>query len=270
MLLTAGLFISVFILVFLLTVPTDEYETSPLNIVLDTVNRRIEEKLTEGDKGERLSAMGRSPEEVIKISLTVGAGLALVGGFLSFKFLKILALAIAAVLFIAGIWITQLVVENEFKRWQSKILSGIPTLLNFVPAFLEVGSVTPREALSLTLPFLSNPLAEELWSVVDTISRTGRVQEAFDRLARRVKHPLVDAVCFRLSSTWDTKMTPDIFSDLSDQVDALREEEANRATAAKSGLLVVVSLLGLIGAGLVFFYPGFQFMAAKLSSGFGF
>ncbi|CEP66587.1 Uncharacterized [Moorella glycerini] len=91
--------------------------------------------MTEGDKSERLSAMGRSPD-VIKVILIVGSGLALVGGFLFFKFLGMLALLIAAAFFIAGIGITQLV-ENEFKRWQNKVLSGISTLLNFMPVFLK-------------------------------------------------------------------------------------------------------------------------------------
>lgn len=270
MVLTAGLFISVFALLFFLMVPVGEYDVSPATMTIDALRHRIEAMLTKGDRGEKLAIMGRTTGDVIKTGLVAGFGLGLLGGFLTFKFIGVLALAVAVGFFVLGLGLTQMAMGNEFKRWQNKVLASVPTLLNFVPAFLEVGSVTPREALSYTLPLLGEPLRSELWQVVDLIARTGRVQDAFDGLANRVKHPLMDAICFRLSSTWDTKMTPDIFSDLSDQVDEIREEEIHKATVAKSGFLALICVIGLLGAVMVFGYPGFKFLAVKLSSGFGF
>lgn len=269
MLLTAGLFISVFTLLFFLMVPIGEYDVSPATMTVEALRHRMESMLTKGDKGEKLAIMGRTMGDVIKAGMVAGFGLSLLG-LLSFKFFGALSLVLAVALFILGLGITQVVMGNEFKRWQSKVLASVPTLLNFVPAFLEVGSVTPREALSHTLPLLGEPLKSELWRVVDLIARTGRVQDAFDGLANRVKHPLMDAICFRLSSTWDTKMTPDIFSDLADQVDEIKEEEIHKATVAKSGFLALICVIGLLGAVMVFGYPGFKFLAVKLSSGFGF
>jgi glutathione S-transferase len=129
--------------------------------------------------------------------------------------------------------------------------------------------VTPREALFLSLPFIPEPLRSLLENALSRIARKAEVRKAMDELAGKVKHPLVDAIAFRLSSAWDVRVDAAIFDDLAGQLAALREEAAGRATAARASFFALVAVLGLLGAVLLFGYPAMKFMAQKIAGGFG-
>lgn len=264
-----GLFICLFIAFFLLCAPLSEYEVSPVMSAVDAVKKRLLSRYDAGDKKEILKILGRSVKDVIKTGIVTGVGLGFLALILTFKFLGPFSVIPAVVFLIFGILLTDKVLQGEFKRWQSKLADGIPTLVNFMPAFLEIEGVTPREALSHTIAFLPDPLRSEMQPVVNKIARTGRVREATDELARRAKHPLIDAICFRLSAAWDAKVTSDIFADLSDQVEEAIELSVSRATAAKTGYLALICVLGLIGMMLIFGYPGGKYLLDKLAGGFG-
>lgn len=264
-----GLFICLFAAFFLLCIPLNEYEVSPVTAAVDTVKKRLSNYFAAGDRREVLTILGRSVKDVIKTGIVTGMGLGLLALLISFKFLGPYS-ALPAVVFLAlGILLTGKVLQSEFKRWQNKLLDGIPTLVNFVPAFLEIEGVTPREALTHTVAFLPEPLRSEMWSVISKIKRTARVREATDALARRAKHPLIDAICFRLSAAWDAKVTSDIFADLADQVEDAIELAVARATAAKTGYLALICVLGLIGMMLIFGYPAGKYLLDKVAGGFG-
>lgn len=264
-----GLFISLFILLYLILIPTGIYQTSPAGLTIDAAKRQLENRLIAGNKGIALSVTQKSLNEVIKIALVVGLGLGVLTLVLGLKLVGVFAIPLAIAVTIGGMLLTEQIIQNEFKMWQAKIMEGTPTLVNFVPAFLEIGTITPREALSMTLPFLQEPLKTEVWTALDKINRTGRVQDALTELSGRVKHPVMDAICTRLISAWDHHVSPDIFDDLTDQIEDMKEIAATQATAAKSGFLALLCVFGLLGACLVFGYPGLQWMSQQMSRGFG-
>lgn len=264
----AALFVCLFAAFFLLCVPFSEYEVSPASAAVDAIKRRIDARLTAGEKGEILSILGRNVKDLVKTGLLAGIGLALLMFLLTFKILGPFSAVLSLTGLIAGVFLTERLLESEYRKWQGRLLDGIPTLVNFVPAFLEVEGVTPREALAHTVPFISEPMKGEMWRAINKISRTGRVREAMDALARKAKHPLVDAICFRLSAAWDAKITSDIFADLADQIDDVTEMAVQRATTAKTGLMALVCVLGLIGMLLEFGYPGCKFLMNTLTKAF--
>lgn len=95
------------------------------------------------------------------------------------------------------------------------------------------------------------------------------VKEAMDELAGKVKHPLIDAIAFRLSSARDVRVDAGIFDDLAGQLASVREELTARATAARASFFVLVAVLGLLGALPLFGYPAFKFMVQKITGGLG-
>jgi hypothetical protein len=78
----------------------------------------------------------------------------------------------------------------------------------------------------------------------------------------------VDALCLRLSSVWDTRVSPDVFDDLSDLVTEIKEMAATRATAAKGGFLALVLLMGLLTGMLLIGYPGLQWVLLEIGGQF--
>ncbi|GAF24708.1 glutamate-1-semialdehyde aminotransferase [Moorella thermoacetica Y72] len=268
MLAPAGLFVTTFIFLYLIFCP-DREGVSFAASATDTVRRRLEGSLLTQERRMRLETAGRTVRELIQSGALIGAGLALLGFLIGVKFLGVFALVPAAALFLLGIFLAASAVDTEFRRWQAKVLAGVPNLFNFVPVFLETGAVTPREALFLSLPFIPEPLRGLLENALSRIARKAEVRAAMDELAGKVKHPLVDAVAFRLSSAWDVRVDAAIFDDLAGQLALLREEAAGRATAARASFFALVAVLGLLGAVLIFGYPALKFMAQKIAGGFG-
>lgn len=120
-----------------------------------------------------LMILGRNIKDLIKTGLLAGAGLALLLLLATFKFLGPFSAVLSLIGLIARVFLTERLLESEYRKWQGRLLDGVPTLVNFVPAFLEVEGVTPREALSHTVPFMSEPMKGEMWRAINKISRTG-------------------------------------------------------------------------------------------------
>ena len=261
------LFVSLLTAIICCVVPFGE-RASPVLVLLDTVKHRLNKYLTRGDKKELYQILDKEVEDVISIGLLIGGAFGVLGFLITVLPLGGYAIVVGVAFFISGLFLTEIVLSNEYRRWQDKLLEGIPTLINFMPSFLEVGTITPREAINLTIPFLSNPLRAEMMSVVNKIARTGKIHEPMDALANRAKHPVIDAICFRISAAWDTRVTPDIFIDLNDEIENMNQMAAARTTAAKSGLLALLCVLGLLGALLVYGYPALMFLLVKIGGAF--
>ncbi|MGI9951356.1 hypothetical protein V3F56_03255 [Moorellaceae bacterium AZ2] len=235
----------------------------------DAVRTRIQQKILSPKKTMYLQTVGRTAQELFRSGAIIGGAAAFFVFVLTVKFLGVLALVPAAAVCLLGPLLASVSIDYEFRRWQGRVLEGVPNLFNFVPAFLETGILTPREALALSLPFIPQPLRGLLENAVASITPKHNVKDTMDELAGKVKHPLIDAIAFRLSSAWDVRVDAGIFDDLSGQLASVREEAAARATAAKASYFVLVAVLGLLGALLLFGYPALKFMMQKLTGGFG-
>lgn len=269
LMLVAGLFMSLFLAFYFLLIPKDDYSLSPAQITVSKARTWLVSRLTGGEKKEILALIGRNVRDVLRASLLVGAGLGFLVFLLTVEFLGAFSLVLAFAFGIVGVFLVEKSIETEYNKWRNRLLDGVPDLVGFFPAFLEVEGVTPREALEHTEPFLREPLRSQVKSALVSLKLKGRVDQAVAPLMKKASHPLVDAICLRLAAAWDAGATADIFSDLTDQVEDLKELAAARATAAKTGYLALVSVLGLIGMMLVFGYPGFRFLMDKLTGAFG-
>jgi uncharacterized membrane protein YhaH (DUF805 family) len=266
--LSVGLFVSLFAALLLFIVPQGVYDVSPAVAAADVAKQRIDKWLVR-DKSTVLETIKKSAEEVVRTGLLTGGMLALLGFLVFFNFIGAFAVLVAVAFFFLGIFVTQKVLENEYRRWQDNLYAGVPQLVNFVPAFLEIEGITVREAIEHTLVFLPQPLRQEIWQALDMIKRTARVQDALDALARKANNPAVDAICFRLAANWNTSISADIFEDLNDQIQDMNELIVTRATVAKTGYLALICVLGLVGMILIFGYPGFKYLMQSLTGGFG-
>ncbi|MGB9860000.1 MAG: hypothetical protein ACPLQP_08720 [Moorellaceae bacterium] len=267
--LAAALLISLFCAFYFLLMPKDNYSLSPAQITVSKARTWLVSRLAGGEKKEILALIGRNVRDVLKASLLVGTGLGFLVFVFTVKFLGLFSLVLAFACGILGVFFVERSIEAEYNRWRSRLLDGVPDLVGFFPAFLEVEGVTTREALEHTEPFLREPLRSEVKSALISLKLRGKVDQAVAPLVKKASHPLVDAICLRLTAAWDAGATADIFSDLMDQVEDLKELAAARATATKTGYLALVSVLGLIGMMLVFGYPGFRFLMDKLTGAFG-
>ncbi|OPY63677.1 MAG: Bacterial type II secretion system protein F domain protein [Pelotomaculum sp. PtaU1.Bin065] len=268
MLFSILLFFSLLTAFYLLCVPLGEHETSPAISAIDSIKRTVGERFASERMTDILTILGKSYKDMVKTGLLSGLGVAVLCFLLTFKFIGPYSLIASLVSFIVGIFLTEKILENEYRMWQRKILEGVPTLVNFAPAFLEVDGVTPREALSETVNFLPEPLRSEMESLVDTVKRTGRLHQALEDMAQKVNHPLFDAICLRISSSWDSKVTADIFADLSDQIEEMNDLTVTRATTAKTGYLALICVIGLVGMLLIYGYPGMKYLLMKMTGGF--
>ncbi|MBE3582128.1 MAG: hypothetical protein IMW96_10955 [Thermoanaerobacteraceae bacterium] len=268
MLALAGLFVTAFVFFYLVFCPGTD-ETSVAAVTADAIKARLQRGFLTPERAVRLQTIGRTAGELFRGGAVIGGAAAFLAFVVAVRFLGVFALVPAAVAFMVGPLLASASVDYEFRRWQGRVLDGVPNLFNFVPAFLETGVLTPREALALSLPFIPQPLRGLLENAVASITLAHNVKDAMDELAGIVKHPLIDAIAFRLSSAWDVRVDAGIFDDLSGQLVSVREEAAARATAAKASYFVLVAVLGLLGALLLFGYPALKFMMQKLTRGFG-
>jgi hypothetical protein len=262
------LFASLSALFVFLLVP-GEYSSSPAAYTLDQLRRSVESRFT-AEKEAKLAIVGRTVSSLIRSSLLLGLCTGALGFLAAYFFAPHwLALLICVFCFAGGVALSQVVAGSEFKGWQARVFEEVPTLTSFAPAFLKVGGITLRDAISMTVPFLKGPLRDEIWVAMDKIKRTGNTKDAFDDLAERVDHPCMDSICLRLSTAWVASPSPDLFIDLSDQMQDMEELAATGTTAGKTGMLALICLLSLAGAMLVFGYPAWVYMASKLTMGFG-
>jgi hypothetical protein len=264
------LFIALLALLLLLCVPDRECAVSPASVTIDQARRSFERRfIGDRDRETRLKILGKTVDEATRSSLVISGGIGLLGFLLAFFKFHWLALIVGLACFAIGLMLSQAGVNNEFKRWQARVFEEVPTIIGFAPSFLKVGGITLRDAISMTVPFLSGPLRDEIWTALDKIRRTGNTRGAFNELADRIDHPAMDSICIRLSTAWDASPSPELFDDLSDQIQDVEEIAAAGATAAKAGLLALICVLGLLGALLVFAYPAWLYMASQFTMGFG-
>ncbi len=261
------LFMSLLTLFLLLTVSTS-HTASPFAKGLDATRQQIKRRLLAGKRAIKIDVLSKHQQAVVNTAIAIGVGLGalvLIGGWFLVGYWSLILAVFASLL---GTVLTDMLLQNEYKQLQEKMLAGVPAVISFVPAFLEVGSITPREAIEHTLAFTAEPFKSEMRTALSRISRTGNPYDAFATLQNRMQNSVVDAICSRLSSMWDTKVSPDVFDDLGDQVDEIKEMSATRAVTAKNGFLVLILLVGLIVGMLLIAYPGVVWMLDKMSGGF--
>ena len=267
MILLGLLFSTLFALLLLLIVPGDD--AAPVAVTADYINRYLAQRLLPEENRPRLAIVGRKEQDIVKAGILSGTFFGLVGFLIMFKRLHWLAILVGIALFFAGLMLVRIVSDNEFKKWQAGVFEAVPDIVSFVPAFLKTGAITLKGAISMTLPFLTGPLKDEIWMTIDKISRTGNARTAFGELSGRIGHPCMDAICLRLSTAWDASPSPEIFDDLSDQIQDIEETAAARSTAGKSGMFTLICVLGMLGAMMVYGYPTWIYMAGRLTAVFG-
>lgn len=262
------LFASLFALFLFLLVP-GRYSSSPAAITYDTLRRSVEGHLV-GEKEAKLQILGKTVADVTRSGLFIGlfAGL-LVGVGVSSFVPHWLALTLGIASFAGGLALSQAGLNIEFQRWQARVFADVPNLVSFAPSFLQVGGITLRDSIAMTVPFLTGPLKDELWIAIDKVKRTGNTRDAFDELAARIDHPCMNSICLRISTAWDASPSPDLFADLSDQLQDVEELAAAGATAGKAGMLALTCVLGLFGSMIVIGYPMWIYLSLQMSRGFG-
>jgi len=251
----AGILFVTLTILFLAVFLAREYETSPATQVYDEFGTRLNRYLNRGNRQELYALTNRNQAQIIKIGLILGG----IAGLLSVLLIgDLIAVVLIPLLALGGLLLFDAWVGIDYKYWQNNLADGLPTLIHFLPAFLQTGAITTRRALELTAPFLPEPLRSEMAGAVNQLTRTGAAG-ALDELARKAQHPVVSAVCFRLRASWDAGIKPDIFADLDDQIKNMEEVAAARATAAKSGMIALLCVIGLIGGVLEFGYPAWGY-----------
>ncbi|ABO49481.1 conserved hypothetical protein [Desulforamulus reducens MI-1] len=260
--LIAGFFSSIFALMCFVFLPS-KYGDSIFGVTVESAQNRLMNLLTPEDIQEKLEIIDKEPKKVLLNALTYGLLFGLIGTLATFKKLGGLSIMVGIILALLGLVLGRIAAEQEYSKWQAKVFEGVPTLVNFFPAFLEVPGITPREALALTLPFLSEPLKSEMWSALDVIQREGKAKKAMNNFAKRLKHPCIDALAIRLASAWDAKVTPDLFDDLMDQIEHLKREAASKKTAVNTAFLALVGVIGCVALLSEFGLPAYKFITSK-------
>lgn len=264
-LLSVLLFLSLASTFLFLVVPGTVYQTSPVLVMADKVKRMFEGRYDSEEKRRKLSLVGRERNELFQYGIILGIG----SGGLIGLIMYLIAPALVPVGLILGlglgIVLVDIAIENEYKKFQRQMAEGTIPLADFMPSFLETESITPREALALSLPFIPNPLKKELEKAVIDIARSGNVHKAMKELASKTDDPVVEAICFRLGSAWDAKVTADIFDDLRDELENMKEIAVTNETNAKTAYLVLIVVLGLLGGFLTFGYPAWQYLGQSMS-----
>jgi len=259
---------SLFILFLLLLVP-GKYSSSPVAITYDTLRRRVENHFA-GEQEAKLQILGKTVADVTRSSLFIGLFAGVLVGAAALPFVPHwLAMVLGVVSFAGGIALSQAGLNIEFQRWQARVFADVPNLVSFAPSFLKVGGITLRDSISMTVPFLTGPLKDELWIAIDKVKRTGNTRDAFDELAARVDHPCMNSICLRISTAWDASPSPDLFADLSDQLQDVEELAAAGTTAGKAGMLALTCVLGLLGSMIVIGYPMWIYLSLQMTRGFG-
>ena len=258
-----GLGIS-FLSFFLLYLVGSKYKSPLVILNIDAVRQRVKQFLTKDSKKIRLQVMAKHAGEVVNFALLIGLGFGIVFAGVGWAFVGWWAVFAGVFGAVLGIMIADVLIKNEFKQLQEKFFTGVPALITFMPSFLGSGVVTPREAMQNTIPFVPPPLQKELEEVVDKIKRTGNARGAFDDLATKIQHPCIDALCFRLSSVWETEVEVDLFDDLADQIEEVKEIAVASATVNKSGMFVLLLFLGMLIALILLGFVAFMWVRTEM------
>lgn len=263
------IFISIFIVLLVTFVMEEHVGMSMAAITADNVRTSILKRIRADGRWEKLRNLQKGPDEYLKKALIISF---LTGAFLFLITLNALGMYSMA-FFIAGIagtvFIAEAFINYEYKEWQQKMIEGIPGLIDFLPSFLETPGITTRAALEYTIPFIPEPLRSEFIKTLNSIKRTGDARKELMYLSARVRLPIMEAVCTRLATTWDTTISADLFSDLREEIINIQEMAAAKATTKKKGMLVLVILIGILGVVLLMGFPILNNVLDSISSGFG-
>lgn len=264
-----AIFICIFIALYVCFFVEEHVGMTMAEITVDNVRTSILRKLNSNGRWEKLNNIQKSAEDFLKRAFIVGG----LGGLLLFVvtlgYLGPYSIAFLIAGMAASVLIAEAAINHAYQTWQINMVEGIPALIDFLPSFLESPGITARSALEYTIPFIPGPLREELNKTLGVIKRTGNARRELMLLSSRVRHPIMEAVCTRLATTWDATITPDLFSDLREEVANVQEMAAARATTKKKGLFVVVVLVGILGMGLLAGFPIISNILNSVSSGFG-
>lgn len=259
------LFVTLFTSFIFLSVPDKIYQTSPVLMLADRIKRGFFNQYQTGDIEKKIKLIEKETKTLFTTGLIIGASTGVLLGVVAFLIHPML-IPIGIILGLAiGILLVNVGIENEHKKYQKEMAIGTLPLVRFMPSFLEVDGIIPREALSNTLPFVPDPLQKELKIAISRITRTGKVYEALNELTNKTNDPIVQAIVFRLTAAWDAKVTADLFDDLEDQMQNMEAEAVTHATTVKTGLLPLVIVLGLVGGMFAFGYPAIQFLANQFA-----
>lgn len=261
------LFLGIFVALYNVVIDAEGF--SILDSSVDAVRTKIIDYLERGDNRRKLDVLGLSPGRFIKAGFMFGFFAGCLGFVLLVGFIGPVALVFIFVGVSAGVFLADLALNQAYRKWQEGIQEGIPLLVDFLPAFLDVKGVTIRDALENTVSFLSEPLKSEMGNAVAEIKRNGNAQEVFSRLKARSDNPVVGAICTRLAMSWETTVTTEIFLDLRQEIEQSREEAAARVTTAMKMKGLGGVFIGLIGLAFLAGYPGFLLAIKMMSHAFG-
>ncbi len=263
------IFISLFIALVMAFVVEEQVDMTMAEITVDNVRSTMLRRINSDGRQKKLKDLEKDASDFLKRALIVGGA----GGALLFM-VSIGSLGIYSITFLligiaASVLIAEVSINYEYDKWQQDMVEGVPGLIDFLPSFLETPGITARAALEYTIPFIPEPLKSEFIKTLNIIKRTGNAKEELMYLSARVRHPVMNAVCIRLATTWDSAISPDLFLGLREEVANIQEMAATRATTKKKGMFVLVILLGIVGMILLLGFPILLNVFNSISSGFG-
>ncbi|MDA8337162.1 MAG: hypothetical protein M0Z41_19605 [Peptococcaceae bacterium] len=242
---------------------------SPAEAVADVLRTRLAAYLERGDNRRKLGILGGGPGRYLRQGFLLGGLSGLLLFLLTFSRLR----AFAGLFLLAGAGsgaiLADLALRQRYTRWQDGIIMGLPVLVDFLPAFLEIRGVTVRDALAHTVDFLPEPLRGEMDDAVREIRRSGNARGTLEKMAARVRNPVMTAVCARLAMAWESAVTPALFLDLREEIAHARDLAALKATNGMKAMLALVVVIGLAGLVFIALYPAGIWLRDVLSGTFG-
>ncbi len=265
---TIIIFISLFIALVVAFVVEEQVDMTMAEITVDNVRSSMLRRINSDGRQEKLSNLEKNAGDFLKKAFIVGGAGGSLLFMISLGYFGIYSIAFLLIGIAASVLVAEASINYEYNRWQQNMVEGVPGLIDFLPSFLETPGITTRAALEYTIPFIPEPLKSEFIKTLNIIKRTGNAKKELMYLSARVRHPVMEAVCIRLA-TWDTVISPDLFSDLREEVANVQEMAAARATTKKKGMFVLVILLGIVGMILLLGFPILLNIFNSISSGFG-
>lgn len=264
-----AIFLCLFIALYVCLAIEEHIGMTMAEITVDNVRTSVLRRINSNGRWEKLNNLQKNAEGFLKRALIVGGLSGALLFIVTLGYLGPYSVAFLILGIAASVVIAEAAINHEYSVWQMDMVEGVPALIDFLPSFLETPGITTRAALEHTIPFVNGPLRGELEKTVGVIKRTGNARRELMILAARVRHPVMEAVCTRLATTWDATITPDLFSDLREEVANVQEMAAARSTTKKKGLFVAVVLAGIIGMCLLAGFPIISNILNSVSSGFG-
>ena len=267
-----GFMTTMYITMYLVFVPKNEYDSAPAAITTDIVKRRLHNYFNAGDQKEKWSIINKSSEEIMKLAVQIGllcGALAVSLCYFLYDKITVVSIIIGMVTMVFGVFITRTILENEFKMWQARLLEGVDPFIDFIRAFSSVKALTTYECLVETIKNVPEPFRSEMKAALDKCSRDGKIEQAFDAFSSKARHPVIDDICNRLKISWDSRLSPDMFNDIAEDLENEKEEDATNKTLIKMLLTCSVAALAFLGAWPIYGYPVWSNFLKKLSEGFG-